>query len=461
MTDLTFQTTDKFDRKAFADRLTSVIKKFYPFYDEAFVLSLNARYGAGKTTFLRMWQADLQEQGLKVFYINAWETDFEDEPLLPLLSALLDGIGHGKGTKKLKGALQGTIGATALIGNKLLEQTTGINVKEIMEDVEADLKASDIQKVGEEIYKEYSFKKESYLTLKAELSKYLENLEQKPLVIFIDELDRVRPDYAVRFLEAIKHIFSLQGIFFVIAIDRKQLEASVRQLYGEIDFENYYLRFITREAQLPEVKNIKPFIQLKLSDFFDEKRKLGVSFPFRPEDQGEILEFISKICTLFRFVPRQIQTFFRIFSQFMAISSFSDTAARKSWIFASSILIAIFIDNRDLYNQIGNSLVPPRDLFKYIQSLGASTDRKSDRDRILLTVLAFSLREGQQDELAQIASLTLEIRPDLGNQINPQQTQQKALDMLAKWLNDWGDIEEVSAFRKIYLLLEDWRSFIE
>jgi len=252
---ITFQDFDKFGRKQFADRLTTVISKFYPFYDEAFVLGLNAKFGAGKTTFLKMWQNQLKAAGFTVIFINAWETDFDDEPLIPIIGALLDGITTGKGLKKLKTVLQGTLGAVALTSNNFLGHVSGINVNEILKEVEADRKQEDIQAIGDELYKEFSFKKKAYNTLKSELSVYVENIQKKPLVVFVDELDRVRPDYSVKFLEAIKHIFSVQGLCFVLAADRHQLEASVRQLYGDIDFENYYRRFITREAQLPEVSN--------------------------------------------------------------------------------------------------------------------------------------------------------------------------------------------------------------
>ena len=240
MAQITFKDFDKFQRKDFADRLTTVISTFYPFYNDAFVLSLNAKFGAGKTTFLKMWQHQLEEDGYKCIYINAWKTDFDDEPLVPIISALLDGITTGKGVKKLKTALRGTLGTVALAGNNLLDHVTGINVHDIGQKVEEDIKAKDIQAIGEELYKGYSFKKDAYSTLKSELATYIENIDQKPLVIFVDELDRVRPDYSVKFLEAIKHIFSLQGVCFVLAVDRDQLEAAVRQLYGNIDFENYY-----------------------------------------------------------------------------------------------------------------------------------------------------------------------------------------------------------------------------
>jgi predicted NACHT family NTPase len=122
---LNFHDFDKFERKQFAARLTTVISNFYPFYNEAFVLSLNAKFGAGKTTFLKMWQNQLMEDGFTVIYFNAWETDFDDEPLIPIISALLDGIPTGRGIKELKAVLRGTLGTVVLAGNDFLEHISG------------------------------------------------------------------------------------------------------------------------------------------------------------------------------------------------------------------------------------------------------------------------------------------------------------------------------------------------
>lgn len=105
-----FEDFDKFNRKPFADRLTKVITKFYPFYDDAFVLSLNAPFGSGKTTFLEMWQNELINEGYQVVYLSAWQSDFEDEPLLPIMSALIENIDYGKNSGKLKSAIRNSIG---------------------------------------------------------------------------------------------------------------------------------------------------------------------------------------------------------------------------------------------------------------------------------------------------------------------------------------------------------------
>lgn len=175
---LTFANDDKFERKQFADRLTKVISTFYPYADDAFVLSLNASFGSGKTTFLEMWKHELESQGYKVIHINAWATDFDDEPFIHIASTLLDELAKDTKAEKTKSALKTALGATALIANNLLEQAIGVNVQTIAKDIEADKNSADLQKIGDEIYKEFSFKKKAYEVLKAQLAEYINKLEK-------------------------------------------------------------------------------------------------------------------------------------------------------------------------------------------------------------------------------------------------------------------------------------------
>ena len=56
---------DKFQRKPFADRLTKAITCFSPLVEGTYVLSLNACFGSGKTTFLKMWQHKLEQINTK------------------------------------------------------------------------------------------------------------------------------------------------------------------------------------------------------------------------------------------------------------------------------------------------------------------------------------------------------------------------------------------------------------
>jgi predicted KAP-like P-loop ATPase len=40
------------------------------------------------------------------------------------------------------------------------------------------------------------------------------NKNNQNILIFVDELDRCRPDYAISYLETIKHIFDIKGLIF-------------------------------------------------------------------------------------------------------------------------------------------------------------------------------------------------------------------------------------------------------
>src|SRR5699024_10803320 len=52
------------------------------------------------------------------------------------------------------------------------------------------------------------------------------------LVVFIDELDRCKPSYAVRLLERIKHYFSHENITFVFSVNINELRHTIEKHYG-------------------------------------------------------------------------------------------------------------------------------------------------------------------------------------------------------------------------------------
>ena len=55
---------------------------------------------------------------------------------------------------------------------------------------------------------------------------------KKPMFVFIDELDRCRPTYAIELLETVKHLFDIPGLVFVIATNTDQLQHSIKAVYG-------------------------------------------------------------------------------------------------------------------------------------------------------------------------------------------------------------------------------------
>ena len=76
---------DVLDRKKYADVLTSVVDAYS---HSGCVLALNGKWGTGKTTFVNMWKAQMDNQGYKTIYFNAWESDYMEDPLVALVSEL-------------------------------------------------------------------------------------------------------------------------------------------------------------------------------------------------------------------------------------------------------------------------------------------------------------------------------------------------------------------------------------
>ena len=224
-------TDDQLDRQKIAERLTGIIQD----QQAPFVISLDGRWGTGKTFLLKRWQQDLRNKQFQAIYFNAWEDDFCDDPLLSIIGQLSE---HFKDGKFKDVALN-----IASFGVGLLtKQLTGTAVEL------TDLKP-------ESILDGYHRQRRTKEQLKAELQALAVQVRQdtgKPLVFIIDELDRCRPTFAIELLERVKHIFDVPNIVFVFGINRTELTKSVQSIYGDIDASVYLRRFFDMEFVLSE-----------------------------------------------------------------------------------------------------------------------------------------------------------------------------------------------------------------
>lgn len=250
---------DLLNRKQYADVLTQIVKNT----EDGFTLSINADWGYGKTTFVKMWDAMLQSEGYKTIYFNAWESDFVADPMMALIDGLRSGFEEQDlPQEKLQFSKAFWTVATKLV--KLVPQWQVIGeVAEIFQDgIKECLEDKD------DLQKSLSIKK-LVNDFREQLAKSAKDIGgDKPLIIFVDELDRCRPDYAVHMLERIKHFFAIDNIIFVLSVDKKVLCKSIEAVYGglEIDTEAYLRRFVDIEFDLPE-----PQIDLFAKALFEQK----------------------------------------------------------------------------------------------------------------------------------------------------------------------------------------------
>ncbi|WP_318410939.1 KAP family P-loop NTPase fold protein [Photobacterium leiognathi] len=267
---------DQLDREKYAQFLTSFLAQqgFDQNRDAEkqkrnYVLNLNAEWGAGKSYFLKRWALTLEEH-YPVVYIDAWKQDYSDDPLMTVISSMIKQLRKQAGkdadknvfkvSRKLVGLLKAAAPAlargltTKYLGVDPLKIMEMADDKAIGESINSDGQSIDMglaaQKMVEHLISEHDAKSKSIDSLKHNVEQWIEAVKSNdttksyPAFIFIDELDRCRPNYAVEMLEAIKHIFDIPGVVFVVATDTEQLQHAVKAIYGEgFDAKQYLGRF--------------------------------------------------------------------------------------------------------------------------------------------------------------------------------------------------------------------------
>lgn len=268
---------DLWDRERLGIQLTSYVDRLQC----GAVLALDARWGEGKTWFVRHWAKHLNDTDHNVIYLDAFANDYLDDPFLVIASeiaAKLDKTADKRLVHKFKKAAavmqQGLLTlAPTLIASMISCAITGGIIPFIKLDNEKIIDKLDdaIDKVTENIGEKvteaiqnkidsYEEEKNSLFAFKHTLAQLAESLD-KPLVFIIDELDRCRPDFAIRLIERIKHFFDIPKIVFVLVMNKPQLLQSVKSFYGyDSDMNGDYLeKFIDFTVHMSSASDIYDF----------------------------------------------------------------------------------------------------------------------------------------------------------------------------------------------------------
>ena len=299
---------DKLNRKFLAENLKRILLN-----TDYNVFSINAPWGGGKSYFIENLAELIGEEAICISY-NAWESDFYNNPLVPLVTEIIYKLEQIiKKTDKLYNDLI----ETKTVVKGILDKITfnaGIGTLGITYDPNKPTVESDYIALK-------NIKKE----LRSKLSFIQENLNKK-IIIFVDDLDRCNPKYAIETLETIKHFFGIKNIIFVLAVDKKQVENIVKTIYGitpdTSDIEGYLKKFIDVEFNLPApvytdfisfqlqqiVECSKPFIETQrwycYGEIYNGRYIDNVEF------KGLIVNTVEQLVSSLNFTPRMIEKLF-------------------------------------------------------------------------------------------------------------------------------------------------------
>lgn len=168
-------------------------------------------------------QPEFQSQ-LCVYY-DAWENDNDEDPVLSLVYSIL---------QKESGIFDK--------GAAIAECLSGRNITAVVDSLKSKDALADLRK-----------KKQIQSEVKGFFDELLVERANR-LVIIVDELDRCKPEYAVRLLERVKHYFADDRISFVFSTNIKELQHTISNFYGEgFDAVRYFDRFFDLRITLPPV----------------------------------------------------------------------------------------------------------------------------------------------------------------------------------------------------------------
>ena len=208
--------------------------------------AINGSWGAGKTFVLDMLKHRLQDHKAGTQYLvfdyNCWQYDYYDEPLIAIVSSMLDSINQQTKLISPEAGVAGHVMFNAAkpvverIATSFAKKKLGIDVKELLE-VMKDGKEG-VQEALERAEELYSY--DTYYNFREKLSLAREELlnlsKDQTVVIVVDELDRCQPDYAI----TVTHIFGdgtdvnsylRKFINFEIELDAGKINASFRDKF--------------------------------------------------------------------------------------------------------------------------------------------------------------------------------------------------------------------------------------
>lgn len=361
----TFDENDVFQRVEVAKKAMGLIAN-HQNSRGACVIDIDAPWGMGKTTLLKMWINELEREDdrrqYNVFssvqnacvYYNAWENDYYEEALSPLIYTICGSIyikanKTDKWASVFKDKLSAIVAAGAGVltsffcyrdtGNSVLAAGMGGMVTGATNAAFHLIQGQDSEELG----KQYSDEIEKRKAFHDAVSNLAESCGK--LFVFIDELDRCKPTFAIQTLECIKHYFNIPNVVFVFATDMSQLAHTVEGYYGHgMDAGGYFLKFFDYILHLP-ISNVR-----ELMEYAHQGTKVDEAY----------YSYFNEIRKVFCLTPRETPW---IIKRTHAVWQSAFAGHRKVNLSASFAFIAFIISIKTkMPNRFSNWLVNQDDL---------------------------------------------------------------------------------------------------
>lgn len=184
-------------------------------------------------------------------YYDAWKNDNSDDPFLSLLYTIATRMNSNVPEDRFE-VIKSTFSKVLSCITGIASLYTPINLNAITESLKGLLKSKD--DIFSNIKREANLDKR----IKEFFNVIFDDEEERKIIVFVDELDRCKPSFAMAFLEKVKHYFNNDRTVFVFSCNINELQHSIRTYYGnEFNASKYLDRFFNYYIELgyPNIKN--------------------------------------------------------------------------------------------------------------------------------------------------------------------------------------------------------------
>lgn len=429
---------DLLNRSDLGRKFTELVDKM----DGPLVLALDGGWGCGKSVFLKMWTGAHTKEfegKSRIIYFDAFQHDFLDDPLTSLVSAISD---HNSDESFAKSTITKVRKDAAFLAKPvsrigLVVATSGISEVALPLADAATKKGAELL---EDQISEFWNRADGKLKAMNDFTEALLELTKgdgpeggQRVVFIVDELDRCRPDYALHFLEIIKHFFAVPNVHFVLGVNLESLQNSVKARYGQdIDAETYLKKFIHLTAKLPD-SNIQSVETTNAVDYFSiiaEQNSIG---PNTREVVVAQLKVLSKVRQL------SLRDIERIYSKIVLLpDNFENSYWGYSAICTTALLLSVL--ESKIYSKILNGSISINDIGNFFgYSEGGIFEKpsgESENHRKLATysiwsrVLHFS---PEFDRDPEIVEFTRKAFGGFGSEVYPDTLKKYVTARLETW----------------------------
>ena len=293
-------TEDKLNRKTFVKALALEIKSIDS--KDCSVVGLYGKWGSGKTSIIKLLDEELKEKYFFTSYFNPWRYKSENILLRELFLKIIEGA-HSD--IKLEGNIQ-------KLGKFLEEYSNYIETPAIpINGIKLNI-SKPIQGLTKIVGK--SLKGDNSLDKKKEKINNILNNLSLPLIIFIDDVDRLDVIEIQSLFKLIKLTADFNNLVYVIAFDDEMVSKALAKNYGTGDVsdgKSFLEKIVQLPLRIPYINDQEKFdysinlldewlkkynINLPdkyLHDFLRNFKGLHDSFIKTPRDSKRLLNSVS------------------------------------------------------------------------------------------------------------------------------------------------------------------------